>query len=288
MAQLSILKQKLNSIKTTKKITHAIRLISMSFYSRLEKQQTELNQYKTTIQTLLAQLIKQYPIWNNKKFFPQDVLDKNPLIIIVSSAKGLCGSFNTNLFRYFEQTFLLEKNQKPDFIIIGQKAINFTKTLSQTKKLPNSIIYAEKELKTSNFNSIAKKISDTIITCEKTYSSVSFYHNFMKNFFAQKPQKTTLIPFEKKETINTPPKITDLIWEQDKTKTLDFLATLVIKSSTLDILFQSLISEHAARFLAMDSSTTNAEKFIERLTLQYNKSRQALITREVAELSTNL
>jgi F-type H+-transporting ATPase subunit gamma len=288
MAQLAILKQKLHSIKTTKKITHAIRLISMSFYSRLEKQQIGLNLYQNTIKTMFTQLTKQYPHWENKKLFPQDVLDKTPLIIIISSAKGLCGSFNTNLFRYFEQTFLLEKNQTPTFIAIGQKAINFIHEFLQEKKQACNIIYEEKELKTSNFDSIAKKISDTIITSEKIYSSVSLYHNFMKNFFAQKPQKTTLIPFESEQTNKELPELDDLIWEQDKTYILDFLATLVIKSSTLDILFQSLISENAARFLAMDSSTTNAEKFIERLTLQYNKSRQALITREVAELSANL
>lgn len=288
MAQLSILKQKLNSIKTTKKITHAIRLISMSFYSRLEKQQADLKTYQKTMKTLFAQLITQFPEWENKKLFPQDVLDSTPLVIIVSSAKGLCGSFNTNLFRYFEQTFLLEKNQKPDFIAIGQKATNFIEEFLEEKKIAGNIIHTEKELKTSNFDSIAKHVSDTIITSEKIYSSVSFYHNFLKNFFAQKPQKTTLIPFEPEQNSEETPELEDLIWEQNKTKTLNYLATMVIKSSTLDILFQSLISENAARFLAMDSSTTNAEKFIERLTLQYNKSRQALITREVAELSSNL
>ena len=84
MAQLSILKQKLNSIKTTKKITHAIRLISMSFYSKLEKQEQYLKEYQKRILTIFLELLKQNPEWKNKRLFPQDIMDKSPLVILIS------------------------------------------------------------------------------------------------------------------------------------------------------------------------------------------------------------
>ncbi len=296
MLQLSILKQKLNSIKTTKKITHAIRLISMSFYSRLEKQSKYLNNYQKTITQIFSQLLSQETEWKHSRLFPQDIMDTNPLFIIISSAKGLCGSFNGNLFRYFERTFLLEKHQVPTFITIGQKA---TKFITELKNV--NIIYKQKELSSSNFSNISKEISKIILENKTIYSSVTFYHNYFKNFFIQKPQKTTLTPINLQSLTHNnstsssskdlEQKISDyedLIWEQDKNTIINYVAKRFIISSTFNILFQSLISENASRFIAMDNSTTNAEKYIERLTLQYNKSRQTLITREVAELSVNL
>ena len=110
-----------------------------------------------------------------------------------------------------------------------------------------------------------------------------------KSIFIQNPQKTSLISLNTEQQQNTlDTSQTDITWEQDKSEILNYTAQRFINSSILNILFQSLLAENAARFLAMDSSTTNAENFLEKLTLQYNKSRQALITREVSELSANL
>ncbi len=281
MSQLTPLKQKIKSIETTKKITHAVRLVSMSFYSRLEKQNVSLQHYKDSISQLFLQLIPHLSGWKNSILLPEDILDTTPLFIVISSAKGLCGSFNSNLFRSLEKEFFIEEHQIPTFITIGQKATKFI-----NEKKWGKIETSFNELTLSNIDSITddliEKISDKNI-----YSSVTFYSNHFKNFFVQKPQKTILTPInlEQEESMQSN---VEFIWEQSKEEVLDYLAIRYLKNSILDLLFQSLISENASRFIAMDNSTTNAEKYLEDLTLQYNKSRQTLITQEVSELSTSL
>lgn len=284
MTQLIQQKQKIKSIETTKKITHAVRLVSMSFYARLEKQNIPLQYYTSNITQFFSQLSKQLPDWDNNILFPKDILDSTPLFILIASSKGLCGSFNSNLFRYFDRNYYIEEHQTPKFITIGSKATK----LVREKNLGN-IIENYGELTSNNFNSIAKDLVEIIDNTQPPYSSITFYSNYLKNFFIQKPEKNQIIP------ATTQPQETqkeeqqsfdeDLIWEQDKVQIINFVATKYLKTSILDILFQSLISETASRFLAMDSSTNNAEKMLETLTLQYNKARQALITQEVSELS---
>ncbi|MBD3273245.1 hypothetical protein GF385_02760 [Candidatus Dependentiae bacterium] len=285
MAQLTQLKRKIQSIKTTKKITHAIRLVSMSSYSKLEKEIDFLKNYKKNISKTFSQLLLNLPEWTDKVLFPKDLFDKKPLFILVSSSKGLCGSFNSNLIRYIERKLAIEKHQKAEFITIGQKIEKEIRTKNLGK-----IILNFPELNSGNLEIISKKIINLIYNSKENYSSVSFYSNRLKNFFIQRPQKTTLIPINMdfKEDSENEKIDFDPIFEQDKIKIINFIAKKHIKGTILEILFQSLISENASRFLAMDSSNTNAEKMLEKLTLQYNKSRQALITREVSELSANM
>lgn len=285
MAQLTQLKRKIQAVNTTKKITHAIRLVSMASYSKLEKQVKFLNSYKKNIDITFAQLLEQCPDWTNKILFPDDIFDKTPLIILISSTRGLCGSFNANLIRFIEKKLIFENNQKPQFITIGQKA----KKEILSKSI-GEIILSFDEFNYNNLDLIGSEITKKIYANKNNYSSVCFYSNKFINFFTQKPTQSTLIPtnleFEKEETEIQ--NFSDPIYEQNKEDILGFLASKYIKSTIWELLFQSLISENASRFLAMDSSNTNAEKIVDKLTLQYNKSRQALITREVSELAANM
>lgn len=279
MSNLISLKNKIRSIRTTQKITHAIRLSSMSVYSKLDKQNNFLNDYSLNIKETFSELLSYSPDWKNKTFLPDDILDTNPLFIIISSSKGLCGSFNSNLFRYFERACFIEEHQIAKFITIGKKS----EDLIKSKNL-GEIILGVNDLTFSNFVSLANEISN-LINFDYKFSSVSVYSNLFKSFFLQIPRKTTLIPIAISKNQGRQEK--DFLWEQDRNHILNNLALKYLNSSVLNILFQSLISENAARFIAMDNSTTNAEKLLEKLTLQFNKSRQALITREVSELAAN-
>lgn len=278
MSTLISLKNKIKSIQTTQKITHAIRLSSMSVYSKLEKQSKFLSDYSVHVSNMFSQILSCSPDWKNPIFSPDDILDVNPLFIVISSSKGLCGSFNSNLFRYFERACFIEEHQVAKFITIGKKSESFIKS----KKLGESVLSID-ELTVSNFDSVAKEIS-SLINSHYEFSSVSVYSNLFKSFFVQKPHKTTLIPIDVSKRKGDE---IEFLWEQPKDQILNNLALKYLNSSILNILFQSLIAENASRFVAMDSSTNNAEKLLERLILHFNKTRQTLITREVSELSVN-
>lgn len=295
MLELARLKQQIKTIQTTKKVTHAIRLVSMSLYSKLEKQDATLKYYIKNVQDLFVDLTKTVPLWQNSILFPQDLFDTKPLFIIAATSKGLCGSLNSNLFRYLDQSIFLKDNQSSHFITLGQKAHKYVKD-----KGWDEIIGIYNEFNSSNFITIADALVERIVHGPVRYSSVSFFSNERKSFFTQRPYKLTLIPVvlehqkdvlfeegEEEQAVGTHQftETDDIIWEQHIEDVLDVLAVSYLRSSIISVLFQELLAEYSARFLAMDSSTTNAEKFLERLTLQYNKARQAAITKEVSELS---
>jgi F-type H+-transporting ATPase subunit gamma len=104
----------------------------------------------------------------------------------------------------------------------------------------------------------------------------------MQNFFIQRPHIATLVPFTQEKQLTTSSH--DYLWEQEPQHILDTLVQQYIETQLQSLLFQSLLAEHAARFISMDSSTRNAENLLEVNKLQYNKLRQAKITKELTEL----
>lgn len=292
MAQLVQLREQIKAVQTTKKITHAVRLVSMSMYAKLEKLSVPHNAYLRSIAVFFNSLLNRNPEWQHPVFNPDDLLDSKPLYIVVSTAKGLCGSLNSNMFRFLDQSLFLQPHQTAEFIVLGQRGIKYIKS-----KNWGDVIYAYQELNSNNYMTIAEDIVDRIVSSNKGYSSVTFFGSHLQSFFHQVPKKNVLLPLQRggvnfyvddkaleswAATFGEEP-----IIEQRMEDLLEYAATSCVHAFVLNILFQSILAEHAARFLAMDSSTTNAEKYLEKLTLQYNKIRQAVITKEVAELSSN-
>lgn len=292
MAQLVQLREQIRAVQTTKKITHAVRLVSMSMYAKLEKLSTPHNAYLRSIAVFFNSLLSRNPEWKHPVFSSDDLMDSKPLYIVVSTAKGLCGSLNSNMFRFLDQTLFLQPHQTAEFIVLGQRGIKYIKS-----KNWGEVIYAYQELNSNNYMTIAEDIVDRIITSTKGYSSVTFFSPYLQSFFHQQPKKSPLLPLQKegvsfysddKEMESWAASFGDEpIIEQCLEDLLEYAAKSCTQAFVLNTLFQSLLAEHAARFLAMDSSTNNAEKYLEKLTLHYNKIRQAVITREVAELSSN-
>jgi len=284
VSQLAHLRQKIKSIQTTKKITHAVRLISMSFYNKLEKNYQPLNLYSTHLRTLFGHLLLYAKDWANETFLPHDLLDQRPLFVIVSTSKGLCGSLNSNLFKYFEQSLFLEPHQQASFIAIGSKAITYIKGRKLT-----SIVSVYQEVNSSNLFALTEELIAKILFSDARYTSVSFFSNEARSFFSQRPIKKTVLPLSvtmlKNDFDNTfdPDTEPELIWEQEREMVLDRLAMRYLHSTIMQILFDAMRAEQAARFLAMDNSTNNAEKYLEPLIMQFNKMRQALITKEISE-----
>ena len=284
MSHLAQLKQQIKAIQTTQKITHAIRLVSMSLYTKLEKGNKPLTLYTSKIRGVFSQLVRSTPEWKNHILFPGDVFDATPLFIVVASSRGLCGSLNSNLSRYLERSLFIEEQQTPRFITIGQKALKWVRDYRK-----GEIICSYTDFNSHNYQTIADNLVQQIMSVPTPYSSVAFFCTEFKTFFAQRSRKVTLIPFTldplQEGSVNESDE-TDFIWEQEATPLLDYVAQQTVKTIISETLFQALLAEYASRFIAMDNSSTNAEKYLEKLTLAYNKMRQGLITKEVSELSS--
>ena len=120
------------------------------------------------------------------------------------------------------------------------------------------------------------------------YTSVTIISNTFKNFFTQKVTMTQLIPFNPAHlTAATMPPTEGYIWDETPDTILNTLAVQYIEAQFQHLIFQSLLSEHAARFISMDNSTRNANSLLTSTKLEYNKVRQAKITTEITELTGN-
>jgi len=279
MSKLIQLRQRSKAIETIKKITHAMRLISMSTHSHLQHLQDSFNTYTREVDHLFAQLISYAPKWRNPMLHPEEDSNPKSAIILIGSQKGLCGSFNTQLCKLFTKEMKERNNQPFDLIAIGQKAVDFAKSNE-----PEHIKKTYAKFTAHRLVSIAQEITKLLLHETPHHSSVILFGNLCKSFFAQKPNITEMIPITPVADVD-PANKSDFTWEQSPEALLDALLPQYIESKLQHLLFQSLIAEHAARFISMDSATRNAKKLLETNNLEYNKLRQAKITKELSELA---
>lgn len=277
MAELIQIRHRIKAVETIKKITHAMRLISMSTHTRLKVQEQSTTRYIQELTKLFTAIKTGSKKWHNPILQPEHTDSGNHLVILIGSQKGLCGDFNSTLFYFFEE-FLPTFSANTHFIAVGKKAIDY---LEHKKKITLTAQF--RPFTSSQSTPIADAIIGHIMFAPTPYSSVTVWSNVLKTFFLQKPEKTVLIPFQSPEGMAQ--KSMDYHWEQEAEMVIDHVAQQVLKSTVSYLLFQSLIAEQAARFVSMDASTRNAQTLLDETKLQYNKLRQAMITKELTELS---
>lgn len=279
MSQLIYLRQRLKAIETIKKITHAMRLISMSSHTRMRVQDVALKAYISAADTLLAKITAHSSTFNHPFINSSSQPQSKELVIVVGSQKGLCGSFNTTLLNFFFAQYQ-DKMDTIEVIVIGKKLIDVVKE----KKIKTSAEYSELHL--STLSTIAGNLVAHITSVNPAFHTVTIVSNLMKSFFVQKPHQTQLIPF-KAANKNIGALTENYHWEQSPEEIMSVLITQILQSNIHYTLFQSLYAEQAARFLSMDNSTRNAQTLLDQTKLQYNKLRQAKITKELTELTGN-
>lgn len=276
MSQLMHIRQRIQAIQTIKKIAHAMRLISMSTHARMKHQEKPLEAYRNNIIELMLKGHSINKNNHNELLQPSTARSEHNLVILVGSQKGLCGNFNTMLMQRFNN--FTKDNPHFALITVGKRATQLT-----TSRYHNRVIAEYNTFGTHNLLTVAQELLNRITHAHKPYRSVHIISNFAASFFIQKPIVHQIIPAHMPET--TENKTVDYRIEQPAQEIADNLTRLYLLSQIQHALFQSLLAEHAARFISMDNSTRNAETLLEKMQLDYNKLRQANITRELTELS---
>lgn len=281
MSKLIQLRQRIKVIETIQKITHAMRLISMSIHTHLKHKEDAITTYLHTLDALFAQLQLYAPKWTHPIIHPTNKPGQKTLIILIGSQKGLCGSFNLNLFKLCDHCMkdVPQFQGDDEFIGVGQKAVDFLKNSNLSP-----IVGTYEKFSPQKLLSIAQDITHTVLNATPIYNGVIILSNEFKSFFNQKPRAFTLIPFVS-QTIKGKEVPDDIMWEQTPKELLDGLVHQYIEAQIHFKLFESLLAEHAARFVSMDTATQNADGLLDVAKLQYNKLRQAKITKELTELS---
>jgi F-type H+-transporting ATPase subunit gamma len=280
MSQLIHMRQRIKTVETIKRITNAMRLISRSSHFHLNKQRKALNGYHQGIMNLFFRIRRSYPTWHSS-LIKAPTRSSKTLVIVIGSQKGLCGNFNSSLFTFF-QTYV-RKNQlaHATMISVGKKAHDFIQT-----EFPGHETMTFVEHTAATIISIAQTLTETIIAAPAPYTSVLIISNKLKNFFIHYSYITTLLPFG-----STSPSAgqtqEECIIEGNPYDILDQLARLYIQATLQTVLFESLLAEQAARFISMDNATRNADTILENTRLDYNKLRQAKITKDMIEISSS-
>lgn len=285
MSHLIQLRQRIKTIETTQKVTHAMRLISMSTHSQLKNKEVSLRAYQKAVSHLfghLQALTLTSPEIHKDLLKP---LEKKRLLILVGSQKGFCGTFNSDLFTFFENTIEKESWKESELVAVGKNAVDFITSHPQ----PLTLIKTFPIINTTTHASIVRGIADIID--KQAYTSVIIVSNILKGFFIQRPHMTTLMPINYENILESTiqrEQADDFIWEES----LPSLHTAALKQY-IEVqlnfqIFQSLLAEHAARFISMDNATRNAKNLLEKAPLDYNKLRQTKITRELTELAGSM
>lgn len=280
MSHLLQLVQRIKTTDTIKKTTNAMRLISMSTHTRLRQSKSNLDAYHQEIERLrlCIQELGESEDQGLQGFIPAtglpaDQEEKRELFIVIGSQKGLCGNFNETL----GHIFLREKRDfDSEVLVIGKQMKSFL----LFQEIEPTISYDEFGMR--NLFTLANEI--TSLVRSSVYGSVTVFYTYPKSFFLHVP---TRLQLKRDDFIYQGPEQLDFdaIKEQSYKDTYDFLGYIALKSQIEKLLLDSLLAEAAARFLSMDAATRNADDLINVMRLDYNKLRQATITRELTDLS---
>jgi|TARA_B100001175_G_scaffold159833_1_gene135406 F-type H+-transporting ATPase subunit gamma len=286
MPNLKDLKTRISSVKSTRKITSAMKMVAASKLRRAQELAESSRVYAESLSLILSSLSGGS---KDNSDLPEVLVGRaNPkvaLLIINSSDRGLCGGFNSTLFRSAVAWIKdkKSKNIEVKLMPIGKKASAFYKR-SDLEIIENfeDINSNDRQLEVSE--NVKNKISELFES--QAIDEVSILYNKFVSAIAQEPTFKSLIPLEQSESEEGSEETTNssFEFEPDKNELLEYLIPRNFMTQVYGCILESSAAEHAARMTSMDNATRNAGDMIDSLTMTYNRTRQAVITKELIEI----
>jgi len=282
MPSLKSLRIRINSVKSTQKITKAMKMVAASKLRRAQERVLATRPFAIEARRVLASVAgrvdpTQHPLLKQR----EGAAGGKTLLIVITSDRGLCGSFNTNIIKAVGG-FLGEQPGRPvSFGLVGRKGRDVLSRRGlpvrfEHTKLPKQIRFAE-----------AEAISEPAVGdfVDEKVDSVHLVYNEFKSVIQQKIVVEQLLPLAPvtAEEIEAGA-ATDYLYEPSAQRIFDKLLPRLVEAQVLRALLESAAAEQAARMTAMDAATRNSAEMIDSLTLYMNKVRQAAITREIIEV----
>jgi F-type H+-transporting ATPase subunit gamma len=271
------IKDRITSVEKTNKITLAMKMVSAAKFKRNLKALDHVKEYGNGLNSILASLSKRL---FDDNLSPLLGTNDSPqvAIVVISSDRGLCGGFNTNLFKTVKA--VLERHSQVDLYTLGNKALQFYKSKNV------NIVDSRPSFNTGNDDTEMSAFVDSLIDgfLNGVYSKVVVVYNEFVSALASNQQVKQLLPISLPDWNPSVVTTSDFIYEPSKTSTLDAFFKQLIRYQFSLAVHESLASEEGFRMAAMDSASSNAKEMIDELTLYYNRSRQAAITTELTEI----
>ena len=290
MPSLKDIKTQINSVGSTKKITSAMKMVAASKLRRSQEKAEAARPYSSRLEEMLTSLASSALSGEGIiKLLTGTGKDDNYLVVPVSADRGLCGGFNSSINK---ETFKLMKslqdqNKKVQLLTIGKKSRDFFNRIMKEKIIEN---FVDTNVSGTGYEA-ALKISNKLqeLYFEGTFDKCILVYNKYKSVISQEVTQQQLIPLDvsSKSDDKNENEITDnsiYIYEPDEETILQDLLPKNVSIQIFKVLLESDAGEQGARMAAMDNATRNAGEMIDSLTLKYNRTRQAFITKELIEI----
>ena len=284
MASLDDLKKRISSVKSTQKITKAMKMVAAAKLRRAQEGAEKGRPYSDRMNNIILNLSKNI---NDKENAPKLLSgsgkDEVHLCVVMTSDRGLCGGFNSNIIKkaksYFQK--VNDQGKKIKIITVGSKGYDQLKRLYENDILEK---ISFKESKNANYFD-AEKVGKTIIERfqKEEFDICTIFYNQFKNVITQIPQAQQIIPLNTENNDENRSE-ESYEFEPDEDEILSNLLPKNISTQIFKAMLENSASEQGARMSAMDNATRNAGEMVDKLTIEYNRSRQAAITKELIEI----
>ena len=285
MPTLDDLKKRIKSVKSTQKITKAMKMVAAAKLRKAQENAERGRPYSQKMQNIVLNLTKSI---NDPENAPKLMVgtgrDKVYLCVVLTADRGLCGGFNSNICRLAKNNFkkLISEGKEIKIITVGSKGLDQIKR-EYEKYIIKKISFKEKKVISFNEAEIVGKEIIDLFNKREFDKCILFYSNF-KNVITQIPQAQQIIPTDKVESNDKTEEEIYYEFEPDEDEILEDLLPKNISTQVFKAFLENSASEQGSRMTAMDNATRNAGDLVDKLTINYNRSRQASITKELIEI----
>ena len=280
MANLRDIKKRIKSVKNTQQITKAMKMVSAAKLRRAEESVKQARPYANKMMGVLSSLALRADSSAHPLLAKRDV-KKKIAVLVITSDRGLCGAFNSGIIKKADSFLRMNKMnyESIGLTVVGRKASDYyKKSGAQINKEHTNILYG------FGYHTAAGIAADIINAyTNEEVDEVYLLYNEYKSALVQEATMEKLLPITPLEG-ESEVSVVDYIYEPNKDSILEEILPKHVEIQVYRALLESIASEHGARMAAMDSATRNAKDMIGRLTLYYNRARQATITKELVEI----
>ena len=284
MPSLIDLRRRIRSVHNTQQITKAMKMVSAARLRRAQERALEGRPYSKMLREMLASVlgklgedspVRQHPLLERRE-------EKRILLVVLAGEKGLCGAFNSNVFRASQACLAQHADAKVELELLGRKARDFYRR--RPVEIRGQWVGVLSKVEFAAAREIAGRIIERFTRRE--LDTVYLVYNEFKSVLTQKVTLQRMLPVETEQPAEAAAgqASVDYIYEQPPEEIFRLLLPKFVEINVYQAMVESAASEHAARMTAMDAATRNAGEVIEKLTLHLNRVRQASITNDLIEV----
>jgi F-type H+-transporting ATPase subunit gamma len=280
MPSLKAIRRRIVSVKNTQKITKAMKAVAAARLRKAQEAIIALRPYAQKLDQVIAEVAARRP--PDEEVHPLlAVRDEKRVVVVLTSDRGLAGGFNANINRAADRFLLERKGQMEEIVlsIVGRKGREYFKRRSRPVKHEYMGVFSEVSVER------AREIATAVVHDynEQSLDAVYLVYNEFKSAMSQRVVIEKLLPVQPAKLPESAGQV-DYKFEPSRRELLDHLLPLNVETQIYRSILESIASEFGARMTAMDNATNNAVDMIGRLTLEFNRARQAAITKELMEI----